>query len=180
VRTALRATLCVLLGFTAGLVLRAHLYPGQEFDHLFATVTEQAGGEGQWLHRSELLDAEFREIVKPNVDTLYSTAALDLRGRDYVLHAPASERYWSVQFSQRTTDVFGYVGSRTHGYGRSVTALITRSEDVPPEVRRRYDAILRAPSDRVWLLARYVLDGPDDLPRVRNLQAQLRLEERAL
>ena len=43
-------------------------------------------------------------------------------------------------------------------------------------MRRRDVALVRAPTNSVWLLGRILVDGPDDLDRVRILQARVLLE----
>lgn len=160
----------VLFSFAAGLFVRLQVYPQQQFARLYDGIVERAGAPGIWIHRDTLIEHEFRDIVKPNVDTLYSTTVLDLRDTDYDLEVSGSTRYWSVQMSQENTDVFGYVGSRTHGYGVAVTTRITRD----PGIAVGSDAIL-APSDKVWLLARFEVEGPTDVERVRTQQQALRV-----
>ena len=62
------------------------------------------------------LDHRFRDVVTPNADTPYSSAALDLRAEPLVLDVPTvTDRYYVIQF----IDLFGnephFVGSRATG-----------------------------------------------------------------
>ena len=63
-----------------------------------------------------LADARFRTVIRPNVDTLYSIAWLDLDSEPLVLTVPASEgRYFVVQFMDAWTNVFAAPCIRTLG-----------------------------------------------------------------
>ena len=70
----------------------------------------------------DLANASTRIFVSPNVDTLYSSARLDLRAEPLILHVPSvtnqdghTPRYYSMQFVDAYTYNFAIVGSRTTG-----------------------------------------------------------------
>ena len=70
----------------------------------------------------ELATSSTRIFVSPNVDTLYSSAWLDLRVEPLILHVPSvtnqdghTPRYYSMQFVDAYTYNFAIVGSRTTG-----------------------------------------------------------------
>jgi len=57
-------------------------------------------------------------IWRPNTDTLYSRAALDLGGGPVVLSVPdMGDRYFSFQLNDPYTNVISYLGTRTTGSG---------------------------------------------------------------
>lgn len=61
---------------------------------------------------------------RPNVDTFYSLAELDLSNGPVVLSIPdMGSRYFSFQLTDPYTNVSGYVGSRTTGYGPGKYAI---------------------------------------------------------
>ena len=129
-------------------------------------------GANTWLHMRDLADDTARRIVRPNNDTLYSYAAVDVDAGPWLVEAPASDRYWSVEFIRDNTDVFGYVGSRELGLNqpaRVLLALAAFSGDA------KGLTVVRCPSRRAWLLARFLVDDADDLPRARRLQDELRI-----
>lgn len=61
---------------------------------------------------------------RPNVDTLYSIAQLDLSDGPVVLSVPdMGDRYYSFQITDPYTNVVGYIGSRTTGSAAGQYAL---------------------------------------------------------
>lgn len=126
-------------------------------------------------HLTKLATPREREVVKPNNDTLYSSAWLDLSAGPMVLEVPDVDRYYSFQLLDAYTNTCAYVGSRTTGTraGRHVIVGPRWSGDVPG-----FDGcpVLRAPTDTVWLLGRTVVDGEEDLATAAALIKQYRLE----
>ena len=63
-------------------------------------------------------DANFRDIVRPNNDTFYSSAWLDLRDGPITLTLPnTNNRYHVMQMMDAYTNVFAAPGTRTTGNG---------------------------------------------------------------
>lgn len=61
---------------------------------------------------------------RPNVDTFYSLAELDLSNGPVVLSIPdMGDRYFSFQLTDPYTNVSGYIGSRTTGSGPGTYAI---------------------------------------------------------
>jgi hypothetical protein len=61
---------------------------------------------------------------RPNVDTFYSLAELDLSGGPVVLSIPdMGDRYFSFQLTDPYTNVSAYIGSRTTGSGPGTYAI---------------------------------------------------------
>ncbi len=61
---------------------------------------------------------------RPNTDTFYSLAELDLSQGPVVLSIPdMGNRYYSFQLTDPYTNVTGYIGSRTTGYGPGKYAI---------------------------------------------------------
>jgi hypothetical protein len=109
-----------------------------------------------------------RTVVMPNVDTLYSTAWLDLRAGPVTLDVPAiPDRYYVFQLLDMYTNTFANIGSRTTGQGPA------RYVVAGPGWRGRPPAgatLLRSPTPDVWLLGRTLVRGPDDVPNVLAIQ----------
>lgn len=167
--------LIVLLGaFMGGAEAALHLYPRREFDRTWEAIA-RARGKNVWLHEDKLADEAERRVVRPNNDTLYSYAAVDMADGPFVITAPGSDRYWSIEFLGETTDVFGYVGSRELGADHPARVLLA-----PAGYAGTTDGlpVVAAPSRRVWLMARFLASGPDDAPRAARLQEQLTIARR--
>ena len=113
---------------------------------------------------------QFKEVVRPNLDTLYATAFLDTRLGPWQLDLPPNaKRYELVTFLDAWSDVFATAGTRTHGHlGQRLWLVDSNWQgSVPQGVQ-----LLRAPSRMVWVIGRIQTLGIDDLPTVHALQDQ--------
>jgi len=117
-------------------------------------------------------DSDFREVVRPNVDTLYSIAWLDLADGPRVFEVPATDRYYVMQFLDGWTNVFASIGPRTTGRGPGVFLIAGPGWDgaVPDGA-----TLLRSPTRIAWLLGRIQTNGVADYGFVHDLQSRLRL-----
>lgn len=119
-------------------------------------------------HIRKLATANSRDVTAPNNDTLYSTAWLDLsRGPVHLSIPPMGDRYYSFAFMDFFTNVFAILGRRNKPNG-GVSCMIVGPDwngELP-----NVGEFIRAPTNAVWLLARFVVDGHDDLPAVHALQ----------
>lgn len=128
-----------------------------------------------FFHLRQLASPADRSVVRPNNDTLYSSAVVDLAlSGPLLLSVPdTGERYYSFQFIDMDTDVFEVVGRRSTGPGPARYLI------VGPGWQGNVAAgisLIRAPQNRLWLLGRTLVDGPDDLAAVHALQDNYRLE----
>lgn len=118
-------------------------------------------------------DHTLTAIVKPNVDTYYSIAWLDLKEEPQVLTMPATDRYYLLPFYDAYSNVFASPGSRTTGTD-SLTLLVTGPDwegEVPSGVTH-----IKAPTQMVWMLGRIQVNSPEDgATFVRDLQNGMQL-----
>lgn len=124
-------------------------------------------------HVRSLPQAGFTAVVRPNVDTLYSIAWLELDSVPLQLEVPAMEgRYWLFQGLDAWTNVFADAGVRTLGNGPA-TVLIAGPdfEGEAPEGMMLY----RSPTRMAWLLGRIETAGGADLDDAHRLQDSVRL-----
>lgn len=122
-------------------------------------------------------DAAFRDVVRPNVDTLYTSAFIDMADGPFVFEMPAqSQRYELMQFTDAWTNVFAATGTRTLGHrgGRFLLAGPRWQGEIPEGLQ-----LLRAPTRIVWLIGRTQTNGTADYATVHALQDGLRLQRLA-
>ena len=126
------------------------------------------------VSKTELLGPEFKEIVRPNNDTLYSFAWLDVRAQPIVITIPeVKDRYYSVQLVDMFTHNFAYLGTRaTRGEAGSYVVAGPRWEGSKPGDAK---GVFRSESNFVYCIIRTEVDGPDDVAAVVELQKQYRL-----
>ena len=119
-------------------------------------------------HVSAFPDASFRLIVRPNADTLYSNAWIDVSQQPMLLHVPDSGgRFYLLQFMDAWTETFADPGKRTTGTGEAWFALVGPGwhGELPPHVTRLY-----APTNQIWLLGRTKTNGASDYDKVHTFQ----------
>lgn len=125
------------------------------------------------VHARAFPPGHFRTVVRPNFDTLYSSAWLDLSDEPYVISVPViQDRFFTLPLYDMWTDVFAAPGTRTHGRGPLTFALCTPRWRGPlPEGVQR----INAPTRVVWVLGRTETRGVDDFDHVHALQDQIHL-----
>ncbi len=116
---------------------------------------------------------DYKDVVRPNADTLYSTAWLDLAKEPILLAVPDTNgRYYLLSLHDAWTDVFAVPGSRTTGTKAGRFAL------VGPHWKGQLPAGLEpipAPTNLVWVFGRIYTRGKADYPKVHRLQDGFKL-----
>ena len=126
------------------------------------------------VHVSAFPDSSFRLIVRPNADTLYTNAWIDVSREPMLLHVPDSAgRFYLLQFMDAWTETFADPGKRTTGTGEAWLAIVGPDwhGQLPPNVTTRIDA----PTNQVWLLGRTQTNGASDYDNVHAFQRGMRL-----
>jgi hypothetical protein len=129
-------------------------------------------------HVSRFPDARFRTVVRPNTDTLYSIAHLDLARRPLLLRYPdMGSRYVSFAMLDAYTNVVATPGAREDGSRAGAVVVRLAHQDVtgaPPGAR-----IVTAPSRHVWVIGRTLAGDAADQRRAHALMTRYRLTDLA-
>lgn len=152
-------------------------YPLVLMDATRAAMTADSGNN-RFLHGTALPVPSSRGARRVGLDTLYSSAWLDLREEPMVLQVPAIDprRYWIMQLLDAWTNTVhnpSSVRPQAESAGAPYTYLISGpgwSGEVPEGMRA-----LPMPTRMVWLLGRIQVNGPGDVQAVRDIQTRLRL-----
>lgn len=138
---------------------------------VFNPKNPYSGNVNEFRHARRLAGPTSRAVTSPNNDTLYSSAWLDLEPDPLVLHVPdTSGRYYSLQFLDFYTNNFAYIGRRTTGTREGDYLVI--GPNYKGETPRGLP-VIKSPTNAVWLISRFLIDGPKDLSNVHELQNQL-------
>jgi hypothetical protein len=127
----------------------------------------------QFAHLRAFPDHTFREVVRPNADTLYSIAWLDLSGEPMVLSVPdTGGRYYLLPMLDMWTDVFAAPGSRTSGTEAADFAIVgPRFQGSLPEGVEP----VRCPTNVTWIIGRTQTNGAPDYENVHRIQDGFKL-----
>jgi len=122
----------------------------------------------QFVHAPAYPGPDARNVVRPNVDTLYSTAWLDLSREPVLMTVPdMGSRYYLIQFLDAWTETFSVPGTRTTGNKAGTFAIVGPDwKGALPAGATRIDS----PTNMVWIIGRIQTNGPDDYANVRALQ----------
>jgi hypothetical protein len=155
-----------------------YLYPLVTMEMTRRQMTNAPAGQmpgrapmGQFAHTAEFPAADFKAVVRPNFDTLYSSAWLDLSGGPVLVSAPdTGGRYYLLPVLDMWTDAFAVPGWRTTGTGERHHALLPPgwSGSLPEGV-----SVIEAPTPTVWIIGRIQTNGPGDYAAVNKIQAGL-------
>jgi hypothetical protein len=131
-----------------------------ESDMYFASAVKHAGGIGRFEHRREIPGIDKHTVVRPNRDTLYSTAVFDLEAGPVSITLPhAGRRFMSLMVIDEdhyTRAVLYDAGKHTFSRQQIGTRYILAG------VRTLVDP-----------------DDPDDVEEVHALQDTIRVDQRS-
>lgn len=126
------------------------------------------GPPNAFHHIREFPPADFRSVVRPNFDTLYSSAWLDLGEGPVILHAPdTDDRYYMLPLLDMWTDVFATIGKRSTGTGAQDYVITGPGHSGPTPDGL---PVIAAPTRYVWVIGRTQTNGPADYAAVHAVQ----------
>jgi hypothetical protein len=126
------------------------------------------GPMNAFTHMRAYPDADFKTVVRPNFDTLYSIAWLDLTEEPVVVSVPDTNgRYYLLPMLDMWSDVIAVPGWRTSGTKAKNFLVAPQSwtGTVPANCER-----VIASTPYIWIIGRTKTDGPDDYAAVHKIQ----------
>ena len=122
----------------------------------------------QFTHVRTFPDAKFREVVRPNFDTLYSLAWVDVSEEPVILSVPeVKDRFYMLPMYDMWTDTFAVVGTYSNGNqaGNFALCMPEWKGELPEGVKR-----IDATTPTFWIIGRTQTNGPKDYGYVHQIQ----------
>ncbi len=145
-----------------------------QYVQLHATVL-QAGASSafnRFDHESELAGPGYSRFKTPNVDTLYSSAWLDLSRGPVELQVPAmGSRYYTVHFLDAYSNATNLSSRTLGGEGGRIWVATTGWNGAVPEGVR----VFRVATPYMWILLRIFAAAQEPLETVHQLQQAITL-----
>lgn len=145
----------------------------RQLTNVEAGKSEIGGPPNTFVNVAAFPSADMKAVVRPNFDTLYSSAWLDLTEEPVIVSAPdTGGRYYLLPMLDMWSDVFASPGSRTTGTqaGDFIVVPPGWSGTIPAGLTR-----IDAPTPHVWIIGRTKTDGPEDYATVHEIQAGYRI-----
>lgn len=148
-------------------------YPVVVMYRTMKLMTNSRAPFNEFWRVNKLIGADFKDVVTPNVDTLYASAWLSLCDHPVLLHTPDTDgRYYGVEFLDIYTNVFRNVGKRTSGT-IAKQFIITGPQwrgTLPDGLEH-----IKAPTNNVWLISRVLVNGEKDVAQAAKLNDAITL-----
>ncbi len=122
----------------------------------------------QFTHMRAFPPGDFKEVVRPNFDTLYSLAWVDVSKEPVILTVPEiKDRFYLLPTLDMWTDVFSVVGTYATGIkaGEYAYCLPEWKGKLPKEVTR-----INVPTSMFWILGRTQTNGSKDYEYINKIQ----------
>jgi hypothetical protein len=161
--------------YDIGVEAYVYFYPAVTIDVTRRIATNVEAGKipmygpmNGFSHARAFPTADFKSVVRPNFDTLYSSAWLDLTKEPMVVSAPdTGGRYYLLPMLDMWTDVFAVPGKRTSGTkaGNFVVVPPGWQGQLPAGMQK-----IQSPTVYVWIIGRTQTNGPKDYDAVHKVQ----------
>ena len=151
-----------------------------------ATQLSQNMPDNHFGHFRKLPSPSNRDIVRPNRDTMYSIAWLNLNKGPILLTVPETlDRYYLVQIMDMWTDTFAGPSSRTIGSEGGQFLMVGPNwdgqlpETTSPEIIELTNdyRLIKSPTNQVWIMVRIEAGSEAEYPIVQKIQDGYQLEQ---
>ncbi|MDO4339490.1 MAG: DUF1214 domain-containing protein [Eubacteriales bacterium] len=122
----------------------------------------------QLIHARGLANADSKNVVTPNVDTVYSQVYLDLSEDAVILEMPKTERFCMAEVLDAYTNCISLMDAAS--FENSSEKFIFTGKSFDGEVPDGMTEI-KCPTDLAWVIIRTLCSGDEDLENVYEIQS---------
>jgi len=162
----------LLSGLITGLIISVLYYPKWEVKKILKQQKKEGFKFGEWNHFKTLVDHNFKDIVKPNCETLYSVSFIQRKDGPYILQMPPFDSYFSFAFLNNNTDVLGYITNRDAN--EKMNSLFLISYDKKEFESLKLPGII-LDSKICWIIGRFAVNNPAEISLINKTQNSVQL-----
>lgn len=119
---------------------------------------------------SEFPDSNFKDVVRPNVDTFYSIVWFDLKKEPIFINIPNIEEYYLMPILDGYTNVISSTGDRT----KKVNKLLLVGPEYEGDIKvDKGIEVIKSTTNMNWLIGRIRVDDKKSSDAVSKLQKEL-------
>ncbi len=134
-------------------------------------ATEKQAPVNQLCHAQKLADADFKSVVTPNVDTIYSQMILDLSEDAVILELPETDRFCTAQLLDAYTNTIAVIDAAEFENEKEYFIFTGNSfEGEIPEGMTQ----IEYPGSMGWMIIRTICFDKADEAAVHEIQAQMK------
>jgi hypothetical protein len=140
-----------------------------------ATTASLSAPRNQFYYATTLQNASETQIVRPNADTLYASAWLDLKRQPVIITVPATDRFYVMPILDAYTNSITptSIGSANNGGAAGAYAIV--GPDWTGPLPSGLTAVLHSPTNNAWVIGRTFVNGPSDLAAAVALEEQYKI-----
>lgn len=161
--------------YEIGMEAYHYFYPLITMDLTRRVCTNYKSGEkpgfgpvNTFHHLRQFPPADFRVVVRPNFDTLYTIAWVDITKEPMIVLIPNTNgRYYLLPMLDMWSNVFAVPGKRTTGTEAQQYAIVSQgwTGELPEAVEK-----IESPTPYFWIIGRIQTNGVEDYPAVNEIQ----------
>ncbi len=161
------------------LLQEAYIYtlPLIIMDATFAKMTNSINATNlqappnRFIHALSLADADFKNVVTPNVDTIYSQVFYDLSEDSLILEFPKNDRFCTVEVMDAYTNCIALIDATKFDSENEKYMFIREgSDDTAPEGVKT----VSSPTRMGWIIVRTICNSTADEENVHAIQAKMK------
>ena len=134
------------------------------------TATDKQAPENQFIHAANLATADFKDVVTPNVDTIYSQIFLDLKEDAVILEFPKTDRFCTVEIIDAYTNCIGIIDAME--FENEIERFVFTGKDFSGNIPEGMSEI-KSSTDLVWIIVRTICNNQEDLVNVKAIQSKM-------
>ncbi len=125
----------------------------------------------RFIHALSLANADFKNVVTPNVDTIYSQVFYDLSNDSLILEFPKTDRFCTVEVMDAYTNCISIIdAAKFESESEKYIFIREGSDDTAPEGVKT----VKSPTDIGWIIVRTICSDKDDEAAVHEIQAKMK------